>query len=131
MIDAKTMFKPDQIAEMEELLSLDSEIKILEAKKKKLSDNVKSYITSLNIEDKIDIDGNTIQVIPSVRRTVTKATKNEFVAQLVGLGKKHLIVTSIEPDVDSIFAEVDAGTLDKKIVDKYIKVTQVQTLRCN
>ena len=62
---------------------------------------------------------------------VTKATKDSFIAELVGLNKQHLVITSIEPDLDSIFAEVDAGSLDKVLVDQYVKVTPVVTLRCN
>ena len=45
--------------------------------------------------------------------------------------KKHLVKTSIEPDIESIFAEVDAGTLDSNMVNSYVKVTPVTTLRCD
>ena len=47
------------------------------------------------------------------------------------MNKKHLISHSVEPDVDGILAEVDAGLISKDFVDKYVKVTSVVTLRCN
>ena len=81
--------------------------------------------------DKVGVDGSTLTLIESTRKTVTKDTKDEFVANLVGMGKKHLITYSIEPDLDSVFAEVDAGSLGRDFVDKYVKVTPVVTLRCN
>ena len=102
----------------------------LEAKKKNLVDVVKSAMTAKKLGD-VDINGNKLSLTTSERRTVTKATKDEFVAALVSQGKKHLVNYSIEPDVDSIFAEVDAGTLNKSFVDTYVKVTSVVTLRCN
>lgn len=130
MIDATTVFSPAQYQEMEELVRVNEELKVLESKKKALSDKVKMYMTTLNV-DECSVNGTPFRIIDSVRRTVTKNTKDEFVAALVGQGKQYLVVTSIEPDVDSIFAEVDAGTLSKDFVDTYIKVTPVQTLRTN
>lgn len=115
--------------EMEELVRINEELKILEAKKKTLSDSVKGFMVSSNL-DKVDVNGNTLSIVESVRRTVTKATKDQFIADLVGMGKRNLVNYSIEPDLDSIFAEVDAGNLGKDFVDKYVKVTDITTLRC-
>lgn len=129
-VNAVTHFTPAQVQEMEELVAVNEEMKKLEAKKKTLSDNIKGYMVSAKI-DKVDINGSTLGLTESVRRTVTKASKDQFVADLVGMGKKHLVNYSIEPDLDSIFAEVDAGTLGQDFVDKYVKVTPVVTLRCN
>ena len=130
IIDANTHFTLAQVQEMEELVAINEEMKKLEAKKKILSDNIKKYMTTAKI-DKLDINGNTLGLTESTRKTITKATKDEFIANLVGMGKKHLVNYSIEPDLDSIFAEVDAGTLGQDFVDKYVKVTPVITLRCN
>lgn len=130
IINASSNFTQSQVSEMEELVEISEQMKKLEARKKVLSDNVKKYMMSVSI-DKVDVNGSTLTISESERRTVTKATKDEFVATLVSLGKKHLVAYSIEPDLDSIFAEVDAGTLDKNLVDAYVKVTPVTTLRCN
>lgn len=128
MIDANTLFSTAQIDKMECLLRIKDEIKALEAQKDALSKSIKDGMAKLNVHE-CDLNGSVFKLIESERRTVTKCTKNEFVANLVGQGKKHLVVTSIEPDLDGIFAEVDAGTLEKSFVDKYVKVTPVKTLR--
>lgn len=129
-INAITAFNAQQFQEMKELVDINEQMKVLENKKKALSDNVKKHMLAAKI-DKVDVNGSTLTIIESTRKTVTKSTHDEFVAELVGMGKKHLINYSIEPDVDSIFAEVDAGTLAQDFVDKYVKVTPVTTLRCN
>lgn len=129
-INAATHFSPSQEQEMRELVAINEEMKKLEAKKKVLSDNVKAHMIAAKI-DKVSVNGSTLSLTEAVRRTVTKATKDQFVADLVGMGKKHLVSYSIEPDLDSIFAEVDAGILGQDFVDKYVKVTPTTTLRCN
>ena len=129
-IDANIMFNEQERQDMAELVNINKELKALEAKKKVLSDKIKSTITGKKV-DKVVINGSTLSIIQSTRTTVSKKTKDEFISQLVGMGKKHLVQYSIEPDVESIFAEVDAGTLDKNFVDTYITVTPVTTLRCD
>lgn len=130
VVDATTHFSVGQVQEMKDLLAINEELKALEAKKKVLVDTVKKYLEDAKI-DKVDVSGSSISLTDSERRTVTKSTKDEFIAELVGMGKKHLVNYTIDPDLDSIFAEVDAGTLAKDFVDKYVKVTPVKTLRCN
>ena len=130
IINAINHFNAAQYQEMKELVEIDKEIKTLEAKKKKLSDAVKKNMIAAKA-DKVDVNGSKLTLIESTRKTVTKDTKDEFVANLVGMGKKHLVTYSIEPDLDSVFAEVDAGSLGQDFVDKYVKVTPVVTLRCN
>ena len=130
IIDASQIFGTKEYADMEALVQVNEEMKKLESKKKVLSDKVKGYMQGLNI-DKCDVNGSTFSIIETQRRTITKTTKDSFIAELVGLNKQHLVITSIEPDLDSIFAEVDAGSLDKNLVDKYVKLTPVVTLRCN
>ena len=115
---------------MAELVDINTQLKALEARKKTISEKVKSAMVNKKI-DKVDINGSKLSIIQSTRTMVPKKTKDEFIAQLVGLGKQHLVKTSIEPDIESIFAEVDAGTLDSNMVNSYVKVTPVTTLRCD
>ena len=70
-----------------------------------------------------------MRLTESLRRTVTKSTKDAFIGELVALGKQHLVTHSIEPDIESIFSEVDSGLLNESMVNKYIKSTPVLTLR--
>lgn len=130
IIDANIAFDEQERADMAELVYINTQLKALEAKKKTISEKVKSAMVNKKI-DKVDIDGSKLSIIQSTRTMVPKKTKDEFIAQLVGLGKQHLVKTSIEPDIESIFAEVDAGTLDSNMVNSYIKVTPVTTLRCD
>ena len=130
IIDANIAFDEQERADMAELVDINTQLKILEAKKKTISEKVKSAMVNKKI-DKVDINGSKLSIIQSTRTMVSKKTKDEFIAQLVGLGKQHLVKTSIEPDIESIFAEVDAGTLDSNMVNSYVKVTPVTTLRCD
>ena len=130
IIDANIAFDEQERADMAELVDINTQLKALEAKKKTISEKVKSAMVNKKI-DKVDINGSKLSIIQSTRTTVPKKTKDEFIAQLVGLGKQHLVKTSIEPDIESIFAEVDAGTLDSNMVNSYVKVTPVTTLRCD
>ena len=130
IIDANITFDEQERADMAELVDINTQLKVLEAKKKTISEKVKSAMVNKKI-DKVDINGSKLSIIQSTRTMVPKKTKDEFIAQLVGLGKQHLVKTSIEPDIESIFAEVDAGTLDSNMVNSYVKVTPVTTLRCD
>ena len=130
IINANIAFDEQERADMAELVDINTQLKALEARKKTISEKVKSAMVNKKI-DKVDINGSKLSIIQSTRKMVPKKTKDEFIAQLVGLGKKHLIKTSIEPDIESIFAEVDAGTLDSNMVNSYVKVTPVTTLRCD
>ena len=130
IIDANIAFDEQERADMAELIDINTQLKVLEAKKKTISEKIKSAMVNKKI-DKVDINGSKLSIIQSTRTMVPKKTKDEFIAQLVGLGKQHLVKTSIEPDIESIFAEVDAGTLDSNMVNSYVKVTPVTTLRCD
>lgn len=126
--DLTNYFNQSQIDLMQELVDVDEELKVLEDKKKKLVASVKQALTSAKIEG-IEIDGCSVRLTESLRRTVTKSTKDAFIGELVALGKQHLVTHSIEPDIESIFSEVDSGLLNESMVNKYIKSTPVLTLR--
>ena len=130
MVDANTIFNSKEICEIEELIDINKQIKDLETRKKELNDKLKDNMKNLNVSN-FTLNGSSFSLIETQRRTITKATKDKFIAELVGLNKQYLLTTSIEPDLDSIFSEVDAGTLDKDFVNKYVKVSDVTTLRCN
>lgn len=130
MVDANTIFNSKEICEIEELIDINKQIKELETRKKELNDKLKDNMKSLNVSN-FTLNGSSFSLIETQRRTVAKTTKDKFIAELVGLNKNYLLTTSIELDLDSIFSEVDAGTLDKDFVNKYVKVSDVTTLRCN
>ena len=123
-------FTQTEIENINKLIAINAEMKKLEAEKKKLSDFVKASMLNAKI-DKLSVGNNTLAITESTRNTVSKALKDKFIAELVGMNKQHLVSYSIEPNLDSIFAEVNAGLLNQDFVDKYVKVTPVVTLRCN
>ena len=127
---AQIYFSPTEVQLMKDLVEINKDMKTLETKKKKLVDKIKALMIAKKL-DNVDVDGSTLSITTSERKTVTKDTKNDFILELVKRNKKHLLLQNIEPDVDGILAEVGAGTLDKDFVDNYIKVTPVVTLRCN
>ena len=128
-VDARSNFDAQQLDTIQKLVGVTEAIKRLEAQKQQLSDSVKAMMQKAKI-DSVDFDGTVLNLTESQRRTVHKKTKEEFITTLLSLGKKHLIHYEIEPDLDSIFAEVDTGKLDKDMVKKYVTVTPVVTLRC-
>lgn len=128
VVDVKLHYTEQQIKDMEELVEIMARKKELEKEEKRLKDAVKKYMTQNSDFDCILPKGDVIRVRVSDRKTITKATKDQFIAELIGMNKQHLVRTAIEPDVDSIFAEVDSGQLDKDFVAKYIKVSEIKTL---
>lgn len=127
-IDANSIFDFQELDKFEELSDLNDQIKKLEARKQLAVAAVKSCMEARNV-DHVTYKGHNFAMIDSSRRTVGKTTKDTFISELISMGKQHLLKTSIEPDLDSIFAEVDAGTLEKGFVDQYVKVTPIVTLR--
>lgn len=128
-IDAKTIFNSAELSEMQELIEINDRLKVLEERKKDIASNIKSAMMGKNISS-AELDGSTFTLIESERRTVTKKTKDDFIAELIAKQKNHLVVHSIEPDVDSIMLEVDSGLLDRAFVEQYVKITPTVTLRC-
>ena len=129
-VDVHQNFSPTEVTTMERLVDINSQIKALETEKQKLVEKVKRFMQAINVSS-VDVNGTALSLIESSRRTVTRTTKDQFIAELINMNKQHLVQYDITPDLDSIFAEVDAGTLPKDFVDKYVKVTPIVTLRCN
>ena len=125
---AEDHYTSSELRDMTSLVDVIARKKELEKEEKRLKDKVKSYM-ALNQHDVLQLpSGDIIAITSSLRKTITKSTKDQFVGELIALGKNYLLLTSIDPDLDSVFAEVDSGQLDKAMVDKYVKVTEVRTL---
>ena len=67
-IDANIMFDEQERQDMAELVNINKELKALEAKKKVLSDKIKSTITGKKV-DKVVINGSTLSIIQSTSWT--------------------------------------------------------------
>lgn len=115
---------------LNDFIKVKHELDLLEKRKKKLSDEVKKIMLAAGV-DKATVAGAKLSISQTQRRTVPAATKDEFVAKLLGLQKNYLVTYSIVPNVDEIMNELDAGMIDQSLVNKYINTTPIITLRCD
>lgn len=130
-VPAETHFTEQEIKEMKEYIDIKTRMNSLEAKAKVLNESIKKAMLKAKYRYVL-VDGvDKLEVRPSQRKTVTAKTKDDFVAQLVGMNRQDLVKTEITVDADSVLAEVDAGKLQKDFVDKYLKVTDVNSLYLN
>lgn len=119
--------KEEDQNKISEFLVLNETIKRLDKDKKKLTEEVKDIFERYNITD-LEHDGSTLTVTEKVRKTVTKATKDKFIMELINQGKNYLVMQSVDVDVDTIYTEYQNGTIDKDFVDKYVKITPEKAL---
>lgn len=127
--NAENVFNTETCNKMIEFIEVSEQLAMLEAKKTELSNFIKKQMLDNKCKN-VSIADKTFIVSESVRKTATKATKEEFVTMLIGMKKQHLVHTEIEPNIDDILDSVDAGELDKAFVEKYIKITPFTTLTC-
>lgn len=128
VMDARVSFTPDECKILQRFIENKDEINSLKTLNEELTDKVKEIMSNHKTNDAI-LDGVNFKIIPSKRKQCKRGKKDEFIAELLALGKKYLVETTMEPDMDSISDEVDAGTLDRNLFDKYVTVTDIKTLR--
>lgn len=92
-----------------------------------LKKKYKAEMTNKNV-DNVKIDGKFIELRPSIKKSIPKKLKDDFIKELIKLGKKHLLKTEINVDIDSVLAERDARQIDSDLVDKYVKVTESKAM---
>lgn len=120
--------KEEDQKKISEFLVLNETIKRLDKDKKRLTEEVKDIFEQYKIADSLEHDGFTLTVTEKVRKTVTKATKDNFIMELINRGKNYLVMQSVDVDVDTIYTEYQNGTIDKDLVDKYVKITPEKAL---
>ena len=114
---------------LSDFIVMNETIKRLDKDKKKLSEEVEAIFDKYHI-DTVDHDGSTLTVTESVRKTVTSKKKDLFIQELVKMGKNYLIMTSLDLDTDTIYAEMQNGDLKEEFVKKYMSITPTKTLTC-
>ena len=127
--NAENVFNTETCDKMIEFIEVSEQLAMLEAKKTELSNFIKKQMLDNKCKN-VSIADKTFIVSESVRKTATKATKEEFVTMLIGMKKQHLVHTEIEPNIDDNLDSVDEGEHDKAFVEKYIKITPFTTLTC-
>ena len=118
----------DELKIFEERALIADTMKSLDIKEKRLSQQVKDIFKKYQIVDSVDVYGKKFTVSESTRKTIGKSDKDQFVSELINLNKKYLLTQSIDIDTDTLYEEYQNGTIDKSIVDKYMKITPIQKL---
>lgn len=129
-VDLQGLVSAEDYKKMQRLVEINTLMKQFETEKKNLSEDIKKAMMKINVDAGV-VGSASLTIVHSTRKTLPKAVHDKFVAELVGLGKQNLITTSIEPDLDAVMAEVDANTLDANLVNQYVTISDVHTLRCN
>jgi hypothetical protein len=121
------MSEEDQ-QKIRDFIVTDQQAKRIEKNKKKLNEEVKAIFEKYNITSPLNFDGSTLTVNETTRKTVLKATKDQFIQQLVKMGKNYLFIPSVDIDTDTIVTEMENGQLDEKFVKTYVSIVPVKTL---
>lgn len=127
MVDAEKIFNENEIAELRQLIEIHGRIKELSDQEEVLKKKYKAEMTNKNV-DNVKINGKFIELRPSIKKSIPKKLKDDFIKELIKLGKKHLLKTEINVDIDSVLAERDARQIDSDLVDKYVKVTESKAM---
>ena len=127
--------KPNDVAMQEsdkkviqDFLVMNETMKRLDKDKKKLTEAVKTIFEKYHITDPLDFDGSVLTVTDSIRKTVSKSKKDRFVQELINMGKSYLVIQSMDIDTDTIFTEIENGSLDEEMVKQYMSITPIKTL---
>lgn len=116
------------INDVENILKLTEEIKKLEAKKKVLTDSLKSEMLATG-QDVINHNGSKIQLIKSTRFSVKKNMKDSLI---LFLKQKNLTsCISLNPDINKevLETEINVGNVSKQEINKYMNCTEVNSIR--
>ena len=120
--------KEEDAKKISEFLVMNETIKRLDKDKKRLTEEVKDIFEKYHINDSFEHDGSILTVTEKVRKTVTKSTKDQFIMELINMGKNYLVMQSVDVDTDTIYSEYQNNTIDKDLVDKYMKITPEKAL---
>lgn len=116
------------VKDVEQILELTQEIKELEAKKKILTDSLKTEMLA-NGQDIINHNGNKIQLVTSERTSIKKGMKDKLILFLKN--KKLTSCISLNPDIDkeSLETEVNLGNVTQQELNQYMNFTKVNSIR--
>ena len=116
------------IKQIEEIINLSREIKALEAKKKTLTDILKTEMIASN-QNTIRHNGSTITLTTSTKVSVKKGMKEKL---LLFLKQKNLnSCISLTPDInkESLETEINIGNVTQAELNQYMNYTEVNSIR--
>ena len=112
------------INDVEEALKLTEEIKKLEARKKTLTESIKTEMLATG-QDVFDYNGSKIQLIKSTRVSVKKGMKEKLI---LFLKQKNLgSCITLNPDInkESLETEINVGNVSQSEINQYMNFSEV------
>lgn len=116
------------INDVEEALKLTEEIKKLEARKKTLTESIKTEMLATG-QDVFDYNGSKIQLIKSTRVSVKKGMKEKLI---LFLKQKNLgSCITLNPDInkESLETEINIGNVSQSEINQYMNFSEVNSIR--
>ncbi len=116
------------INDVEEALKLTEEIKKLEARKKTLTESIKTEMLATG-QDVFDYNGSKIQLIKSTRVSVKKGMKEKLI---LFLKQKNLgSCITLNPDInkESLETEINVGNVSQSEINQYMNFSEVNSIR--
>ena len=116
------------INDVEEALKLTEEIKKLEARKKTLTESIKTEMLATG-QDVFDYNGSKIQLIKSTRVSVKKGMKENLI---LFLKQKNLgSCITLNPDInkESLETEINVGNVSQSEINQYMNFSEVNSIR--
>ncbi len=116
------------VKDVEQVFELTQEIKELEAKKKTLTDSLKSEMLATG-QDTITHNGNKIQLVKSTRISVKKNMKDKLILFLKS--RKLTSCISLNPDInkESLETEMNLGNVTQQELNQYMNYTEINSIR--
>ena len=116
------------INDVEEALKLTEEIKKLEARKKTLTESIKTEMLATG-QDVFNYNGSKIQLIKSTRVSVKKGMKEKLI---LFLKQKNLgSCITLNPDInkESLETEINVGNVSQSEINQYMNFSEVNSIR--
>ena len=116
------------INDVEEALKLTEEIKKLEARKKILTESIKTEMLATG-QDVFNYNGSKIQLIKSTRVSVKKGMKEKLI---LFLKQKNLgSCITLNPDInkESLETEINVGNVSQSEINQYMNFSEVNSIR--
>lgn len=116
------------INDVEEALKLTEEIKKLEARKKILTESIKTEMLATG-QDVFNYNGSKIQLIKSTRVSVKKGMKEKLI---LFLKQKNLgSCITLNPDInkESLETEINVGNVSQSEINHYMNFSEVNSIR--
>ena len=116
------------INDVEEALKLTEEIKKLEARKKTLTESIKTEMLATG-QDVFNYNGSKIQLIKSTRVSVKKGMKEKLILFLKQKNLGSCITLNLDINKESLETEINVGNVSQNEINQYMNFSEVNSIR--